>query len=541
MVKLTYEQCQQLFDLNALLTQSLEERVVLQNLMAAAMGLVKRADTVIIYEWNEEGYLTFSAGMGVEQSSIRKVKFRAGESITGRAFQERRIYNVSLDHAKNYMTNMSKKNAAAFQRAVDFKTVQSVLAAPLVYQENCIGVLVVDNFDAPGDIFTEEETLIIKILANQAAIALTNSRLYKELEQRNNDLLTIQNMHHTFSNILLEGSGIGQIVHVLNRLLTQPVTYEETVDKANSVFPIISSNETLGYFRLPQTYESYSNIERVAIEQAANVVVLELIKQNNLFERENKLQEELFLKLLDGTWDHQFTYYSKFNKLTKFSTVACLLVEGKKEPLWLQDSLVSKERILRKLEQALHVADRDAIVFHRGFTVFVLVPDTATHANSKVKQLLRRIFPDTEVVAGIGRKVPVSQIGDSYREANDAIQLAKKSRDQQIIRYEDLGFERLWHGTDQGALTQYISDQIGPLINGDPVDYETLKTYIQLNGRHKETAESLCIHPNTLSYRLRKIEDLLSVDLRVQKDFLKLMTAFDILDYLPNIIVPNTK
>jgi sugar diacid utilization regulator len=540
LVKLAYEQCRQLFNLNALLTQSLDEQIVLRNLISAAMDLVKRADTVIIYEWNEEGYLTFSEGIGVDRSSIRKVKFRAGESITGRAFQERRIYNVSLDDAKEYMKNMSEDNSAAFQQAVNFKVVQSVLAAPLVYQDRCIGVLVVDNFDAPGSVFTEEETLIIKILANQAAIALTNSRFYKELKQRNRDLMTIQDIHHTFSNILLEGKGIRQIIEVLNRILSRPVAYEETAEKEGPVFPIISSNETLGYLRLAQPYESYSNIEKVAIEQAANAIILELIKQNNLFERENKLQEELFLKLLDGRWEHQASYGGKFDKLTKFSAVTCLLLEGKKEPLWLQDSLISKERVLRKLDQAFQAVDQNSIVFNRGFTVFALIPE-ALLSISKMKELINRIFPDQEVVVGIGRKVPVREIGDSYREATDALQLAKKSKNRHIIRYEDLGFERLWHGIDQDALLQYVLDHIGPLLNRDPADYETLKTYIHLNGRHKETADILCIHPNTLSYRLKKIEDLLSVDLRNQKELLKLMTAFEILEYLPPETVPSTK
>lgn len=434
------------------------------------------------------------------------------------------------------MGNMSEDNKKFFQQAVKNRQVESVLAAPLVYQDECIGVLVVDNFDIPGDKFTEEETLIIEILANQAAIALTNSRFYTELQRRNNDLLAIQKIHETFSNILLEGKGINQITEVLSRILSQNVTYVETLHMQDeeSVFPIISSNETLGYFQLPKPLASYTNVEKVALEQAANAVVLELIKQNNLFERKNKLQEELFQKLLDGLWDDQLEHYHKFNRLTKFQSVACVLLEGKKEPLWNEHSLVAKERVIRRVEQAFFANYEEVVVFNRGFTIYILLPNIKRLKTNDFHVMLQEVFPNQEVVVGIGRTVPVKQIANSHQEANDALQLAKKSKDRSIILYEDLGFERLWHGTDESTLTQYVTDQISPLLNGDPVDLETLQTYIELNGKHKETAEKLCIHPNTLAYRLRKIENLLNIDLKNQQDLLKVMTAFNILEYLPN-------
>ncbi|MCG7346465.1 helix-turn-helix domain-containing protein [Sporosarcina sp. ACRSL] len=539
MVELTYEQCQQLFNINALLTQSLDERSVLQNLMKAAMDLVKRADTIIIYEWDENGYLTFSDGIGLDVEAIRNVKFRAGESITGRAFQQKRTFNVALEQAKAYMKNMSPENAFHFQRAVHYREVQSILAVPLIYQDKSIGVLVVDNFDTHGDVFSEEETIIIKILANQAAIALTNSRYYKELQRRNADLLTIQGIHEKFSAILLEGKGITQIVDVLNRIVTQPVSYSENAETERPQFPIVSSDEVLGYFHLSCPIEAYSSLEKVAIEQAANAVVLELIKQNNLFERENKMKEELFHKLMEGTWDHQMTYYSPFNKLTKYKSVTCILMEGRKKPLWLYDSIMSKERVMRKMENTLQRIDPDVIVFNRGFTVLVLAPKLSKAISSALKQLAKE-YATAELVIGIGRNVHVQQVSDSYREANDALQLAKKSRERLMIRYEELGFERLWHSIDDDTLQQYVIDHLGPILHGDPVDFETLQTYIELNGRHKETAQQLSIHQNTLTYRLKKIEDALSVDLRDKKDLLRLMTAFEILDYLPTYAVSPT-
>ena len=379
--------------------------------------------------------------------------------------------------------------------------------------------------------------LIIEILANQAAIALSNSRFYTELEQRNTDLLAIQKIHDTFSTILLEGKGIKQITEVLSRILMHPVTYVESIHLHNqsTTFPIISSNETLGYFQLHQSFTSFTKIEKVAIEQAANAVVLELIKQNNLYERENTIQEELFQKLLDGSWDDQSYYHRKFNRLTKFQAVTCILLEGKKDSLWDEHSLVAKERVMRKIEHTFATFYEELIVFNRGFTIYILLPKLKQSKDMKLTKLIQEIFPDQEVVVGIGRTVSVQQIAESYQEANDALQFAKKSKNRSIIFYEDLGFERLWQGADDTTLRQYVTDQIGPLLKGDSVYFETLRTFIELNGKHKETAEKLCIHPNTLTYRLNKIENLLSIDLKNNQDLLKVITAFSILEYLPNI------
>jgi DNA-binding PucR family transcriptional regulator len=53
----------------------------------------------------------------------------------------------------------------------------------------------------------------------------------------------------------------------------------------------------------------------------------------------------------------------------------------------------------------------------------------------------------------------------------------------------------------------------------------TLKTYIAANRSTSITADRLHIHPNTLYHRIRKIEDLLRVDLSEPNDWLTLLLA----------------
>jgi PAS domain S-box-containing protein len=63
------------------------------------------------------------------------------------------------------------------------RQVRSVLCLPLVNQGKLIGVLYLENNLAPR-VFTPTRIAVLKLLASQAAVALENTRLYRDLEER---------------------------------------------------------------------------------------------------------------------------------------------------------------------------------------------------------------------------------------------------------------------------------------------------------------------------------------------------------------------
>ena len=60
---------------------------------------------------------------------------------------------------------------------------RSVLALPLLTQAKLIGALYLENNLAPG-VFAPARIAVLKLLASQAAIALENTRLYREVAER---------------------------------------------------------------------------------------------------------------------------------------------------------------------------------------------------------------------------------------------------------------------------------------------------------------------------------------------------------------------
>jgi GAF domain-containing protein len=63
------------------------------------------------------------------------------------------------------------------------RQVRSVLCLPLINQAKLGGVLYVEN-GSTARVFTPRRVAILVRIASQAAIALENARLYRDLEQR---------------------------------------------------------------------------------------------------------------------------------------------------------------------------------------------------------------------------------------------------------------------------------------------------------------------------------------------------------------------
>src|SRR5262249_11210885 len=68
--------------------------------------------------------------------------------------------------------------------------VRSILCLPLINQANLTGVLYLEN-NLAARVFTPDRITVLKVLASQAAISLENSRLYRDLEDRERQYRTV--------------------------------------------------------------------------------------------------------------------------------------------------------------------------------------------------------------------------------------------------------------------------------------------------------------------------------------------------------------
>lgn len=109
-------------------------------------------------------------------------------------------------------------------------------------------------------------------------------------------------------------------------------------------------------------------------------------------------------------------------------------------------------------------------------------------------------------------------VKNSYHTAKETLNIREKMPNEfSNYFYEDLYIFRLvLAAKEQGVLSEFISDYLGPVLTHDQQSngelLKTLKVYLQCKGAKKETAEHLHIVRQTLYHRLNKLYELIGSD-----------------------------
>ena len=138
------------------------------------------------------------------------------------------------------------------------------------------------------------------------------------------------------------------------------------------------------------------------------------------------------------------------------------------------------------------------------------------------------------IYCGIGRlENTIMELSTSYDEASNALKFADSAHKNHIVHYDDLGvFKLLINNIDSSEIACFYRDYLEPVVRYDK-EYNselvnTLKVYFESNFNLLLTSKKLFIHRNTLNYRLKKIEDLLSMDISKYQNRLALELALSI-------------
>ncbi|HEX9609548.1 MAG TPA: GAF domain-containing protein [Candidatus Limnocylindria bacterium] len=99
------------------------------------------------------------------------------EGVSGRAVLERRVVRSG-----DYLADETFRHAAAPDLYIRQHGIRSVMSAPLIGEDGAIGSITVHS--QARDAFTEADAELLEVLASQAAIAVTNARLYEAVRQR---------------------------------------------------------------------------------------------------------------------------------------------------------------------------------------------------------------------------------------------------------------------------------------------------------------------------------------------------------------------
>lgn len=169
-----------LVDVARILTACRSTAAVINKVLTSAMIAFETADAGIFYLYDEAaGALKLQTSVGLNDE-VHQAVVKPGAGMSGRVFAEGQaaLYNdYSEIHHVMYgssYTNGKQPTAEMGTQALPM----SALAAPLKLMGQPMGVIVLNNFNR-SDAFSHSDLNLLQSLADQAAIAIDNVRLYE--------------------------------------------------------------------------------------------------------------------------------------------------------------------------------------------------------------------------------------------------------------------------------------------------------------------------------------------------------------------------
>lgn len=401
---------------------------------------------------------------------------------------------------------------------------------------------------------------------------------------KNEEILTHQNK---ILNALTEGRGFQGIAQELGRILKQPVlitnaafrvigTYSQVEISVGNLLKIKYTGDTSvpcaivleekgeissyfqritgqnhrfqGFLCILQIAE-LSEEEKSLIAQAALLCALEFAKDNSILKAQREYKDAFIYDLIYSNFDSVKDILSRGEiwgwNLNQPHVVFVFEVEEYQDFTSDRHLMEVIYQIVETELEELEKISGNPILMKKQGQLISIVPVEKNLSTKENKTLIKKwaekiLFAvsgrvkNRKIGIGIGRTYSSpNDIFRSFQEAKVALELGRFMEEQsQIYFFKDLGFVRILYHHDQQELREFYNETLGELDRPDRDQgtelMKTLEEYIQHQFDLKSTAQSLFLHPNTLRYRLKKIEDILEVNLDALDTRFDLVTAFKI-------------
>lgn len=215
------------------------------------------------------------------------------------------------------------------------------------------------------------------------------------------------------------------------------------------------------------------------------------------------------------------------------------------------DTAAQRQRIWESIEHFVATRAPDAIVSARESEVVIVtaapenqgpgVPAAldARRLASACLARLAELFPSAKVVIGIGGTCrDPREVARSYAQAQRTTATLKRlGRAGTVSAFGDLGILRLLlQVPDLAELRSFAADVLGKLSMHEQEHKSeyltTLACYFRENNSPQRASRILHVHPNTVAYRVKRIEEITGLRLDNYTDRLIAQVALEILDAL---------
>lgn len=270
----------------------------------------------------------------------------------------------------------------------------------------------------------------------------------------------------------------------------------------------------------------FTDLDLRAVEHAATVVALFLSYQHRIDLVQARLRYGLVNSLIEGRYDptaaREKARHLAFD--TEGTYKVCIFLLCKETvPLDGEDAFMRRERVASEIHGYLTRNGWPALLTVSLNRVVAVLP-----AEADPREVAALFDPDDIAVGVSGPCVGMEAIPRAFRQAEQALAW---NGFKGFCLYSETMVPRILAG-DAAARLVFLEQMLGPLMNarGSERLLSTLRAFARSGFSHKETARAMHVHPNTLRYRLRRLESCLGLDFSDPETRFRLRLAVEILD-----------
>jgi sugar diacid utilization regulator len=315
------------------------------------------------------------------------------------------------------------------------------------------------------------------------------------------------------------------------------------------VAPILVGDDVPAYLMTFGTDRQGDDMSLLVTEHAATICGVILGRERVVAAAARQVRDDLVEGLLlGGGRDNgevaRWARHLGYDDTREYRILAVALETGPARPP--AAAAVARKRLAAAIDHFFATRVPGAITSIREDEVVIVLPEPADPMGAEAGRLsagclarMRDVFPEAVVTIGIGGACrDPADIARSYGQARRTIDaLLRLGRQGQAVAFEDLGIHRLLlQVPDLAELRSFAAEVLGKLGGQDRQRgtelLATLACYFRENSSPQRTARTLHVHPNTVAYRIRRIQEITGIQLDNYRDRLMAQVALEIFDAL---------
>ncbi len=177
-------QLRALQEVGAVINSSLEQTEVLNSVMDTIIQLTGAERSFLMLYDEDRGELEVEVARNINRETLEGSSFEISLSI---------VRSVAETGEPVVTTNAQADPRFAGQESIISYNLRSILCVPLTIKDNIIGVIYADNRIVSG-IFVDADRDILAAFSNQAAVAIENARLFRQIREQLADITEMKHL-----------------------------------------------------------------------------------------------------------------------------------------------------------------------------------------------------------------------------------------------------------------------------------------------------------------------------------------------------------